>query len=63
MIAREGKESSTAGNPVHSTAAEGIRTAHKQAKARAGEAEIDSVGVTELVHIRTFSRASSLVKL
>lgn len=54
VIAREGEASSTAGNPVHSTAVKDMRRAHKQTKARAGEGEVDSVGVIEPVHIRTF---------
>lgn len=54
VIAREGEASFTAGNPVHSFAVRDMRTAHKQAKARAGEGEVDSVDVIEPVHIRTF---------
>lgn len=54
MIAREGEVSSTAGNPVHSTVVNDVNGAHKQARARAGEAEIDSVDVIEPVHIRAF---------
>lgn len=63
VIAREGEASSTAGNPVHSTAVKDMRNAHKQAKVRAGVAEIYSVDVIEPVHIRRFFRAISLVDL
>lgn len=54
VIAREGESRATAGNPVRSTVVNVMKLAHKQAKARAGEAESDTVDVIEPVHIRTF---------
>lgn len=57
VIARDGEASSTAGNPVNSTVVDEMKRAHKQAKARAGEGDSDTVDVIEPVHIRAFFTA------
>jgi len=54
VISSEGGAMSTSGNPARSTNVHDIKAAHKKARARAGNTEVDSVDVLEPVHIRTF---------
>jgi len=54
VIRQQGMPTSTSGNPVHSSEVKNAKGSHKAALARAGNAESDSVDVSEPVHLRTF---------